>query len=124
MSSLKFTGNHEWLKVDGDVATIGITKYAQSQLGDIVFVDLPEEGRELEVGEEAVVIESVKAAGEINAPLAGTVVEINSALEDTPDLVNQDAEGEGWFFKIRVEGDVDEDAFMDQAAYDNLLEAH
>lgn len=121
MSELKFTKNHEWLSIEGDVVTIGITEHAQGQLGDIVFVELPEEDRQLEVGEEAVVIESVKAAGEINAPLAGTVVEINGALEDAPELVNQDAQGEGWFFKIRVAGDIDESQFLNQDAYSNLF---
>jgi glycine cleavage system H protein len=121
MSNLKYTKDHEWLRVEGDVATVGITEYAQEQLGDVVFVELPEEGRQLTVGEEAAVIESVKAAGEIKAPLPGTVVEINQALEDTPDLVNQDAQGDGWFFKIRVEGDVDESDFLDQDVYNNLI---
>jgi len=121
MSNLKYTKDHEWLRVEGDMATVGITEYAQEQLGDVVFVELPEEGRQLTVGEEAVVIESVKAAGEIKAPLPGTVVEINQALEDTPDLVNQDAQGDGWFFKIRVEGDIDESDFLDQDVYNNLI---
>ena len=121
MNDLKYTKNHEWIRVEGDVATVGITDHAQGQLGDVVFVELPEEERQLVVGEEAVVIESVKAAGEINAPVAGTVVEINSALEDTPDLVNQDAEGEGWFFKVRIEGAIDESGFLDEAAYGKLL---
>lgn len=122
MKNLKYTKNHEWLSIEGDEATIGITDHAQGQLGDLVFIELPEEGAELAAGDEVAVIESVKAAGEINAPIAGTVIEINPALEDTPDLVNQDAEGEGWFFKIRIEGEIDLSEFLDQDAYSKLLE--
>ncbi len=122
MSALKFTKAHEWLSIEGDLVTIGITNFAQEQLGDVVFVELPEEGRQLLEGEEAAVIESVKAAGEINAPLAGTVVAINETLADAPDTVNQDPTGAGWFFKLRVEGDIENDEWLDDEAYNRYVE--
>lgn len=122
MSTLKFTKAHEWLSVEGDLVTVGITNFAQEQLGDVVFVELPEEGGQLAEGEEAVVIESVKAAGEINAPLAGTVVAINETLADAPDTVNQDPTGAGWFFKLRVDGGVENDAWLDEEAYNTYVE--
>ena len=97
-----FTQDHEWIEVDGDTATVGITDFAQAQLGDIVFVEVPEAGRSLARGDEAAVVESVKAASDVYAPVGGEVVEGNQALVDDPALVNRDAEGEGWFFKLRL----------------------
>ena len=97
-----FTEEHEWIEVDGDIATIGITDYAQQQLGDVVFVEVPVEGRELAKGDEAAVVESVKAASDVYAPVGGEVVEGNQAVVDEPSLVNSDPEGEGWFFKLRL----------------------
>lgn len=122
MGALKYTKDHEWLSIEGDTITIGITDYAQEQLGDVVFVELPEEGRELAEGEEAAVIESVKAAGEINAPVAGTVVAVNETLADAPDTVNEDPTGAGWFFKLRVEGDIDDSAWLDEEEYNTYVE--
>lgn len=122
MSALKFTKSHEWIAIEGDLVTIGITDYAQDQLGDVVFVDLPEEGRELAEGEEAAVIESVKAAGEINSPVSGTVVAINELLADAPDTVNQDPTGNGWFFKVKLEGDYDDSEWLDEAEYQSYLD--
>jgi len=112
-----FTQDHEWIDVDGQVGTVGITDYAQGQLGDIVFVEVPEEGRQLAKGDEAAVVESVKAASDVYAPVGGTVTEGNPALADQSDLVNSDPEGEGWFFKLTL-GDTGElDGLMDEDAY-------
>jgi len=112
-----FTQDHEWIDVDGGVGTVGITDYAQGQLGDIVFVEVPEEGRQLAKGDEAAVVESVKAASDVYAPVGGTVTEGNPALADQSDLVNSDPEGEGWFFKLTL-GDTGElDGLMDEDAY-------
>lgn len=122
MSALKYTKDHEWLSLEGDVATVGITDYAQEQLGDVVFVELPEEGQELTQGDEAAVIESVKAAGEINAPVSGTVVGVNEVLADAPDTVNQDPTGDGWFFKIRIDGELDAGELLDEEAYNTFVE--
>lgn len=112
-----FTQEHEWIEADGDTATVGITDHAQSQLGDIVFVEVPPPGAVLAKGKEAAVVESVKAASDIYSPISGTVAEGNSAIEEDPSLVNADAEGAGWFFKLSV-ADADElDGLMDEAAY-------
>jgi glycine cleavage system H protein len=112
-----FTEDHEWIDVDGDVGTVGISDYAQGALGDIVFVDVPEEGRELAKGDEAAVVESVKAASDVYAPVSGTVVEGNPQLADEPALVNSDPEGEGWFFKITLSDASELEALMDETAY-------
>jgi glycine cleavage system H protein len=112
-----FTEDHEWVEVDGDIATVGITDYAQSQLGDIVFVEVPDEGREVGKGDEAAVVESVKAASDVYAPVSGTVLEGNSALADTPELVNEDAEGEGWFFKLTLSDTSELEELMDETKY-------
>lgn len=112
-----FTEEHEWIDVSGDVATVGITDYAQNQLGDIVFVELPEEGKSFDKGDEAAVVESVKAASDVYAPVSGQVVEANGALEEDPSLVNSDAEEEGWFFKLRLSDASELDGLMDEAAY-------
>lgn len=120
MSTIKFTEDHEWLRVDGDVATVGITDYAQNALGDIVFVQLPDVGASFAAGDEAAVIESVKAAGGLNLPLAGTVVEVNTALAETPAAVNEDPLGAGWFIRIRLADPSALSGLLDQAAYDKL----
>jgi glycine cleavage system H protein len=116
-----FTQDHEWVDVDGDIGTVGISEYAQGQLGDIVFVDVPEEGKLLAKGDEAAVVESVKAASDVYSPVSGNVIEGNAALGDDPSLVNSDAEGEGWFFKITLT-DADElDELMDETAYEAFV---
>ena len=120
MSTTKYTADHEWLRVDGDTVTIGITAYAQEQLGDIVFVQLPAVGSRLAQGEEAVVIESVKAAADIKMPIAGEVVAVNETLQDAPETVNGDPMGEGWFLEVRPDRPEDLDELLDQAAYDQL----
>jgi glycine cleavage system H protein len=112
-----FTKEHEWIKVDGDVATVGITDHAQEQLGDIVFAEVPEAGRSLSKGQEAAVVESVKAASDVYAPVSGEVTEGNGKVVDDPSIVNSDPEGEGWFFKIRLDNSGELDGLMDEAAY-------
>lgn len=116
-----FTEDHEWVDVDGDIGTVGITDYAQSQLGDIVFVEVPEEGKALTKGDEAAVVESVKAASDVYTPVSGTVLEGNSALEDNSGLVNEDAEGEGWFFKLTISDPSELDGLMDDAKYADFV---
>jgi glycine cleavage system H protein len=100
--SVYYTREHEWIRVDGDVATVGITDFAQGQLGDVVFVEVPERGRHVGQGDEAAVVESVKAASDVYAPVSGEVIEGNQALVDEPSLINSDPEGEGWFFRLRL----------------------
>ena len=117
---LKFTEDHEWLKADGDDVIVGITAHASEQLGDVVFIEMPEVGREVAEGEEIVVIESVKAASDIVAPVAGIITAVNEALPDTPGAVNDDAMS-AWFFKIKPAGGVDLSGFMDEAAYNDLI---
>ncbi len=112
-----YTEDHEWIEVDGDSATVGITNYAQSQLGDIVFAEVPATGATLEKGGDAAVVESVKAASDVYAPVSGTVTEGNDALEGDPSLVNSDPEGEGWFFKLTLSDTSELDSLMDAAAY-------
>jgi glycine cleavage system H protein len=112
-----FTADHEWLRIDGDVATIGVTDYAQSQLGDVVFVELPKVGRSLKKAEAAAVVESVKAASDVYAPISGEVVEVNDALSSEPALVNSDAGGKAWFFKMKIFDTSELDGLMDEAAY-------
>jgi glycine cleavage system H protein len=121
MSALKFTKDHEWVRLDGDVATIGITDFAQQQLGDVVFVELPDIGKPLHQGKDAAVVESVKAASEVYAPLDGIVTETNPALIDEPATVNTDPQGEGWFFKLRLSNPAQLDSLMDEAAYAQLV---
>jgi glycine cleavage system H protein len=122
MSALKYTKDHEWIRVEGDVGTVGITPYAQEQLGDVVFVELPEVGRKAEQGKEIAVVESVKAASEIFAPVTGEVVESNGALPGQPATVNSDPLGEGWFFKLRLADKGQVDKLMDEAAYKSFCE--
>lgn len=121
MNDVRFTKDHEWVKIDGDEGIVGITDYAQSQLGDVVFVELPDAGRVVEQGKEAAVVESVKAASEIYAPVSGTVTAANAKLNDTPALVNESAEGEGWFFKLKLSNKGELSALMDRAAYDSYV---
>lgn len=118
---LKFTDEHEWLDLDGDVATVGITAHAAEQLGDVVFVQLPEAGTKLTKGDGAAVVESVKAASDVYAPLSGEVVEVNQTVVDDPASVNADPQGKAWFFKLKLDNVTDMDALMDQAAYDELV---
>ena len=121
MSAVKFTKDHEWVSLDGDTATVGITAYAQEQLGDVVFVEMPEAGKTVSQGDEAGVVESVKAASEVYAPVSGEVVEANDALSTAPETVNSAPEADGWFAKIKVSDASELDALMDQAAYDAFL---
>jgi glycine cleavage system H protein len=116
-----FTEDHEWIELDGEIATVGITDYAQSQLGDIVFVEVPEEGKEVAKGDDAAVVESVKAASDVYAPVSGTVVEGNPALEDNPALVNEDPEGDGWFFKMTLSDTGELDGLMNESAYADFV---
>jgi glycine cleavage system H protein len=116
-----YTEDHEWIDVDGDIGTVGISEYAQSQLGDVVFVDVPADGRELTKGDEAATVESVKAASDVYAPASGTVLEGNAALTDTPELVNSDAEGDGWFFRITLTDPSELDELMDESAYEAFV---
>ena len=115
--SLKYTEEHEWILVNGDVATVGITHHAQDALGDVVFVDLPEVGKTLAAREVAGVVESVKAAADVYMPISGTVTEVNEALRDDPSLANTDPLGAGWFFKVQPSAPAQIDALMDEAAY-------
>ncbi len=122
MSEIRYSKDHEWVKVDGDTATVGITVYAQEQLGDVVFVDLPAVGKKVEKGKEMAVVESVKAASEVYAPLTGEVVEVNPALADAPATVNEDAMGKGWFAKLKVADKGELGGLMDEAAYKKYVE--
>ena len=117
MTTTLYTSDHEWLAIEGDVATVGITDYAQSQLGDVVFVELPKVGRTLKKTEAAAVVESVKAASDVYAPVTGEVLETNDALAAEPALVNSDAQGKAWFFKIRIADKSELGGLMDEAAY-------
>ncbi|WP_309601814.1 glycine cleavage system protein GcvH [Sphingomonas sp.] len=112
-----FTGEHEWIKVEGDTATIGISNHAQNALGDIVFAEVPEQGKTLNKGDEAAVVESVKAASDVYAPVAGEVIIGNEALADDPALINRDPEGDGWFFKMTLADPSELDGLMDEPAY-------
>lgn len=116
-----FTEEHEWIDVDGDIATVGITEYAQEQLGDIVFVELPAEGVKFDKGDDAAVVESVKAASDVYAPISGEVVEANGALEEEPALVNSDPEEDGWFFKLRVADSSEFEGLMNEADYRKFI---
>ncbi len=122
MSTLKFSEDHEWIRVEGDVGTVGISQHAQEQLGDIVYAEPPETGRSMSKGDEAAVIESVKAASEIYAPVGGEVVEANEALADNPGLINSDPMGEGWFFKMKIADAAELDGLMDENAYKAFVE--
>ncbi|MEL7129096.1 MAG: glycine cleavage system protein GcvH [Pseudomonadota bacterium] len=120
--TLKFTEDHEWIKVEGDVATVGITKYAAEQLGDVVFVEVPEVGAAFGKGDDMAVVESVKAASDVYAPVGGEVTEGNGALADAPETVNEDPEGAGWFAKLKIADASELDSLMDDAAYKTFCE--
>ena len=115
--SLHFTKDHEWIRVEGDTATVGISNHAQEALGDIVFAEVPDAGRRLAKGQEAAVVESVKAASDVYAPVSGDVIQGNQAVADDPALINSDPEGEGWFFKLRLDNPGELDGLMDEGAY-------
>lgn len=124
MSELKFTKAHEWLRLDSDgTLTIGISNYAQEQLGDVVYVELPEVGRAIKTGDDMAVVESVKTAGEIKAPVSGTVTGVNERLANEPEIVNSDPLGDGWFFKMKLTDPGELDAYMDEAAYEEYLKS-
>ncbi len=118
----RYTKDHEWVVLDGDIATVGITDHAQEQLGDVVHVELPDPDREVAANEACAVVESVKAASDVYAPLAGTVVEINETIVEDPAIVNSDAEGEGWFFKLELDDVESFEELMDEEAYEEYLE--
>ncbi len=122
MSDRKFSKEHEWVDVEDGIATVGISDYAQEQLGDLVYIELPEVGQQIALGGQAAVVESVKAASEIYAPVSGEVAEINSALEDEPGLVNGDPTGGGWFFKLKLDDDAELGSLMDEDAYQEYIE--
>jgi glycine cleavage system H protein len=117
MSTMRYSQDHEWIRLDGDVATVGITDYAQSQLGDVVYVELPAIGKQVAKGGDAAVVESVKAASEVYAPVSGEVVAVNEALSDEPATVNTDPTGAGWFFKLKLSDPQELDGLMDEAGY-------
>jgi glycine cleavage system H protein len=121
MANTKFTKDHEWIRVEGETAVIGITDYAQQQLGDVVFVELPEVGKVLERGKDAAVVESVKAASEVYAPVDGVVVETNPLLLDEPATVNTDPHGAGWFLKVKLSDTAQLDALLDETQYKNMI---
>ncbi|MBV8188196.1 MAG: glycine cleavage system protein GcvH [Alphaproteobacteria bacterium] len=123
MSTVKYSNEHEWIRVEGDIGTIGITQYAQEQLGDVVFVELPQAGRKVAKGEACAVVESVKAASDIYAPVSGEVTEANAALGDAPGDVNAEPTGKGWFFKLRLADKSELDGLMDEAAYAGFVKA-
>ena len=121
MSDLKYSKEHEWVRLEGDVATVGISQFAQEQLGDVVFVELPDTGKAVEQNGDAAVVESVKAASEVYAPVSGEVIEVNAELEDDPELVNRAPTGEGWFMKIKISDPSQLDDMMDEAAYNDFV---
>jgi glycine cleavage system H protein len=122
MATVKYTKDHEWVRIEGDTVVVGITDYAQSQLGDVVYVELPEIGRRVQKGNEAAVVESVKAASEVFAPLSGEVVAVNSELSGEPGRINSDPMGAGWFMKLRVANAKEMDDLMDEKAYNGFVE--
>jgi glycine cleavage system H protein len=122
MSTFRFTRDHEWVRLDGDLAIVGITDYAQSQLGDVVYVELPEIGHRVEKGKEAAVVESVKAASEVYAPISGEVAEINQMLTTEPAIVNANPMGDGWFIKLRLDDPKELDSLMDEEGYKRFIE--
>jgi glycine cleavage system H protein len=124
MSDLRYTKEHEWIRIEGDTVTVGITAYAQEQLGDVVYVELPDVGRKVEQGKEMAVVESVKAASEVYAPVSGDVVEVNTVLSDAPATVNEDAQGKGWFVKLKVADSNQLNGLLDEAAYKAFCDSH
>jgi glycine cleavage system H protein len=121
MADVKYTDEHEWIRIEGDVGTIGISAYAQEQLGDVVFVDVPQAGRKVAKGESVAVVESVKAASDIYAPASGEIIEANAGLAETPGDVNTEPMGKGWFFKMKLANKSELDGLMDQAAYEAFV---
>ncbi len=121
MATLNFTKDHEWIRTDGGIATIGITKHAAEQLGDVVFVEVPDVGRTVAAGEACAVVESVKAASDVYAPVSGEVIEANAAIAASPGAVNEDPEGAGWFYKLRLSNSAELAGLMDKAAYDQFV---
>ena len=121
MATLKFTDQHEWLSIEDDIARVGITSYAQGQLGDVVFIELPDTGTEFKQGDEAAVVESVKAAAEVYSPATGNIMETNADLKSSPELVNSDPHGAGWFFKMRLSDLSETDAMMDEQSYKDFV---
>jgi glycine cleavage system H protein len=121
--AVRYSKEHEWISVEGDVGTVGISQYAQEQLGDVVFVEVPQAGRKIAKGESVAVVESVKAASDIYSPASGEVTEANAALADSPGDVNADPMGKGWFFKVKLSNKVELDELMDQAAYDAFVKS-
>ena len=121
MSILRYTDDHEWARLEGDTVTVGITEFAQDQLGELVFVELPTVGAVVTQGDEAAVIESVKAAGEVKSPVGGTIMEINESLVDTPEKVNDDPMGKGWIYKVAITDPTEWEGLMDEAAYAALV---
>ena len=121
--TVKYSNEHEWIRVEGEVGTVGISQYAQEQLGDVVFVDVPQAGRKVTKGESVAVVESVKAASDIYSPASGEVIESNAALAETPGDVNADPMGKGWFFKIKLANKADLDGLMDEAAYADFVKS-
>jgi len=121
MSILRYTDDHEWARLEGDSVTVGITEFAQDQLGELVFVELPTVGGAVTQGDEAAVVESVKAAGEVKSPVGGTIMEINESLVDTPEKVNDDPMGEGWIYKVAITDPTEWEGLMDEAAYAALV---
>jgi glycine cleavage system H protein len=121
-SDTRYTKDHEWVKLDGEIVTVGITDYAQQQLGELVFIELPELERDVTAGEACAVVESVKAASDIYSPLAGRIAEINETIVEDPEIVNSDAEGEGWFFRIEIDDPAAFEELLDQDAYDEFVE--
>ena len=123
MADVRYSNEHEWIRVEGDVGTIGITSYAQEQLGDVVFVDVPQAGRKIAKGESVAVVESVKAASDIYAPVSGEVIESNAELANTPGDVNSEPMGKGWFFKMKLSDKSELDGLMDEKAYDAFVKS-
>ena len=122
MSETRYTKDHEWVRLDGQVATVGITDHAQQALGDVVFVELPDPGREVTNGEACAVVESVKAASDVYAPLAGRITEVNAAIVDEPAMVNREFSGDGWFFRMELSDRAEFDGLMEKSDYDALVE--
>jgi glycine cleavage system H protein len=118
---LKFTKDHEWLRIEGEIATVGITPYAQEQLGDLVFVELPQTGKKLEMGAASAVVESVKAASDVYSPISGEVSEVNESIVQEPSLVNSDPMGKGWMFKLKIANAAEIEGLMDEAAYKSSI---
>ena len=121
MTDLRYTSDHEWARLEGDLVTVGITDYAQDQLGELVYVELPAIGTAVKQGDDAAIIESVKAAGDVKSPVTGTIVEVNDSLNDSPESVNDDPTGEGWFYKIEIADNSELDRLLSESAYNTMI---